>query len=520
MKNSTLLKYFGIILITSYLISCDARGLNAPMHNSYTKKNYWKTFEEVQSAINGVYDVLNTTGLYRISTSGGGIMSENFTPNAYGVGAGTPFVDGSLGPDNATILRNRWDDCYKGIGRANTVLANYKRANLSQKEADKIVGQALFLRALFYENLVFFYGGVPLILKEPNLEKQGALPRTSIDKVVERILEDLDNAAQKLPYSYDSGNLGRATKGAALALKARVLLYYASPLFNSKNDINRWEKAAKAAKKVIDIAPKAGYGLYPNYRDLFLENHEHNKEVIFNVEYSAPRYPSQVDIILVLQQNTAPLLGLVKSYDMKDGKTIDESPLYNPNKPYENRDPRLKQTIVVPGSMFMGKTANTDVNNITGFLFKKGTDYKDSVSYSNAPIRQSGLNTIILRYAEVLLSYAEAENEANGPDNSVYEVLNKIRDRVNMPHITSGLSKERMRKVIRHERRIELAGEGLYYMDIRRWKIADEVMNGPVYDSDGKELQDRKFVNREYFWPIPTTILERNRDLKQTPGYQ
>ena len=128
-------------------------------------------------------------------------------------------------------------------------------------------------------------------------------------------------------------------------------------------------------------------------------------------------------------------------------------------------------------------------------------------------------NFIVLRYADVLLMYAEAQNEAVGPDNSVYEVLNKIRDRVGMPHITAGLSKDEMREEIRHERRIELAGEGLYYMDVRRWKIADKDLDGPVYNSDSEVIQDRKFVDKEYWWPIPTTILERNPALEQTSGY-
>ncbi len=518
MKNLDRFKLIGVTIISLYLGACDSRGLDAPLHNSYTNENFWDSKEEVEAGLNGCYEVLYNSGLYGFSISGG-IVTETFTPNAFGIGASTPFVNGDLSPDNVTLLADRWEAAYKGIGRVNTVLDNYKAAGLSQRDEDEIEGQALFLRALFYENLVFYYGGVPLILKAPDLEKQGRLPRSSMDEVIQQMLTDLDAAAQKLPYSYNSNNIGRATKGAALALKARILLYYASPLFNPENDMDKWKAAAGAAKKVMDIAAEAGYGLFPDYRNLFMEDYENNKEVIFDVEYSAPRITSSCNVILELQQNITPLLGLVNSYYMIDGKSIQNSPLYDPDEPYKNRDPRLLQTIVVPGSMFMGKMANTTEYNSTGFVFKKNTDYKDSISYPGAPIRASGLNIILLRYADVLLMYAEAENEAEGPNSSVYDALNKIRDRSGMPPILPGLSKEQMRTEIRHERRIELAGEGLYYMDVRRWKIADEVMNGPVYNSDGKVLQIRKFTSKEYMWPLPTILLERNPALEQTPGY-
>jgi hypothetical protein len=517
MKSLSFFKLAGIVVIVLCITSCE-KDLNVPIYNSYTDENFWKSKEEVEAGINGCYQVLDAGGLFTVNTTGN-IMSETFTSNAFGGGPSLPFSNGTLGPDNVNLLGQKWTAAYRGIGRVNTVLDNFTKAGLEPKEQDEIEGQALFLRALFYENLVFYFGGVPLILQKPDLETQGKLPRSPMNEVVEQILKDLDIAIQKLPVSYKANSIGRATKGAALTLKAQVLLYYASPLFNPENDQSRWIKAAEAAKDVINLAPTAGYDLFPNYRELFLENNENNKEVIFDVQHSTPRVPSSADIILELQQNIAPLLGLVNSYYMIDGMSIENSPLYDPAKPYENRDPRLSQTIAVPGSKFVGKIANTTLYNITGFVFKKNTDYEDNLTYSNYPIRESGLNLILMRYADVLLMYAEAQNEVVGPDNSVYEVLNKIRDRVRMPHITTGLSKDEMRGEIRHERRIELAGEGLYYMDVRRWKIADKDLDGPVYNSDSEVIQDRKFVDKEYWWPIPTTILERNSALEQTSGY-
>lgn len=503
--------------VSCVFISCDSRGLNPNNYNSYTNENFWESKEEVEAGLNGCYEVLRP--LYGFGVSSGQFSTETISPNAYDAGANNPFVTGGLDPDNASLLRNQWKQSYKGIGRVNTVLENIGSANITQSEKDQMEGQALFLRAFFYSHLVFYYGDVPLILGTPNLEEHGSLPRNSKDEIIGQMITDLNTAIEKLPVSYDKSNTGRATRGAAMALKAKVLLYYASPLFNPENEVKRWEAAADAAEAVINIASEAGYALYPDYRKLFMEDAENNEEVIFDIQYSAPRIVNNCNVILELQQNIAPLLDLVNSYYMIDGKSAEDSPLFDPDSPYENRDSRLSRTIAVPGSMFMGKTVNTSVYNNTGFVFKKNTDYEDDVSYPNAPIRSSGLNTIVIRYADVLLMYAEAKNEIDGPGSAIFEVLNRIRDRAGMPHFDQDLDQEQLREEIRHERRIELAGEGLYYLDFRRWKIGDEVMNGPVYNSDKEVIQTRTWVDKLYMWPIPTTFIERNPALEQTPGY-
>lgn len=505
------------LIISIAFMACESRGLNPKNYNSYTNENFWETKEEVEAGLNGCYEVLRP--LYGFGVSSGQFATETISPNAYDAGANNPFVTGGLDPDNASFLRNQWKQAYKGIGRVNTVLENIGSANITQNEKDQMEGQALFLRAFFYSHLVFYYGDVPLILETPNLEEHGSLPRNSIDEIIDQMIIDLNTAIEKLPVSYDKANIGRATRGAAMTLKTKVLLYYASPLFNPENESGRWEKAAQAAKAVMDISTDAGYGLYPDYRKLFMEDAENNEEVIFDIQYSAPRIVNSCNVILELQQNIAPLLDLVNSYYMIDGQSIEDSPLFDSDHPYENRDSRLSKTIAVPGSTFMGKTVSTSVYNNTGFVFKKNTDYEDDVSYPNAPIRSSGLNSIVMRYADVLLMYAEAKNEAEGPDPSIFEALNLIRDRVGMPHLNPDLDREQLRSEIRHERRVELAGEGLYYLDFRRWKIGEEVMNGPVYNSNREVIQTRTWADKLYMWPIPTTFIERNPALTQTPGY-
>jgi hypothetical protein len=231
-----------------------------------------------------------------------------------------------------------------------------------------------------------------------------------------------------------------------------------------------------------------------------------------------PEYSNSFDIIIELQINVAPTLDLVNSYLMKDGKSIQASPLYNPLTPYENRDPRLHQTIVIPGYMYRGSIVNNTKYFSTGYGYKKYTTYKDNVAQAN--ISYSEINFIVLRYADILLMYAEAQNEAVGADITVYDAINKVRRRSGMPDISPGLTKEQMRDVIRLERRIELAGESLYYQDIRRWRTAEIVMNATVLNSKGVVVQTRTFnPQRDYLWPIHSTTIQENPALVQNPGY-
>jgi hypothetical protein len=331
--------------------------------------------------------------------------------------------------------------------------------------------------------------------------------RTTKDVVVNQIILDLDEAIKVLPVSYATTDKGRATKGAALSLKARMLLYE-----------GKWAAASQAAKEVMDLK---AYALFPNYREMFRLQNENNSEVIFNVEFLAPRFTNNFDQSIYILNTPAPIKDLVDSYLMTDGKSIGNSSLYNPNQPYENRDPRLHQTIAVIGYKFNGKlTQLRDVVN-TGFGLKKYTSFLDDVSTAVVP-PNTELNPIVIRYAEILLTYAEAQNENVGPDASVYLALNAIRSRpsVKMVQVSPGLSKEEMRIVIRNERRIELAFEGLYYSDIRRWRTAEIVNNGAIFNYEGKPITNRTFnKNRDYLWPIPFTQIQENPQLIQNPGY-
>jgi len=486
------------MIVTVLLLSCNKSYLNTSPTDTYTEATFWTSQDNALSAVNGCYAVLYHFINYKL-------YLDNITPNSYNQSGQTQLATGTQDPGNVDWFASVWNWNYQGIGRTNDLLAHIDQVDMDDNLKKRIKGEAFFLRALYYEELVSYYGGVPLVLSAPDLVQQAKLPRDPKDKVVSQILSDLDSAALLLPLSYSGSDIGRATKGAARSLKARVLLYE-----------GRWQEAAAVADQVMKLGV---YSLFPDYRQLFMEANENNAEVIFDIQYTAPDYVHSLNLNLDLQLNIAPLGDLVNSYLMKDGLPASASSLYNPAKPYDNRDPRLLQTIVVPGYLFKGMISADKRYYSTGFGYKKYTTYDDNTTYPTDVVN-SALNIILIRYADVLLMYAEAENESAGPDASVYAALNQIRRRAGMPDIPPGLSQSDMRGVIRLERRIELAGEGLYYNDIRRWHTAEKVMNGPIYNSKGAVIQTRSFnKDRDYLWPIATVTIEQNPNLEQNPGY-
>src|SRR5699024_6773120 len=362
--------------------------------------------------------------------------------------------------------------------------------------------------------------------------------RTHKYSVMNFVDNELGEIAPDHPLSYSGDNKGRITKGAALALKARVELFRGNYL-----------EAAKDAKSVMDLGV---YELFPDYGELFRIQNEHNSSVILNYEYEPTnqafagiqRFPSSS---YGGWASIVPLQSLVEAYEMENGKAINASNSgYDPAHPYKNRDPRLEATIVYPGKKYSGKyydpisSGSSDYyagnnNSKSGYLVKKFAPKLDDF---NSDISNTGLNIIVLRYAEVLLTYAEAKIELNEIDQSVYEAINKVRDRAGMPPLDQSKysGQQEMREAVRHERRVELAMEGLRWFDIQRWEIGDTVMNGQTYgarlgtvDSEtGKvtwsderiEVENRVFdPSKNYLWPVPQSERDINDKLEQNPGY-
>lgn len=523
MKNKYV--FSSVLSLLLFLGGCSDDLLDFQPKDRYTEGNFWASETSATRYLTGCYAVLTYSGMYGGDATP--LWEETATPNAYNKdnsGSWNSIATGLHSGTTEGIIASRWSHAYAGIGRCNSLLERIDEVPMAEATKQRMIGEALFLRALFYFNLVTYWKDVPLILEAPNPATQSKLFRDPKEKVVQQIIEDLDNAAVALPLGYDSNNIGRATKGAALALKAKVLLFEASPLFNTDQDNQKWKIAADAALDVINLADEAGYDLYPDYRGLFLPENENNEEVIFDVQFIFPDLGNSFDLINRQYNNNAPTLDLVEAYAMKSGLPITD-PLsgYDENNPYVDRDPRFAATIVYPGARYMGEIVSNSRFAITGFGLKKYSIYtedKPDPALADLKAGQSYTNYIVLRYADVLLMYAEALNEFSGPEGAVFDAIDKVRGRVGMPAVSRSLDQEALREVIRHERRIEFAGEGYYYNDIRRWKTAEDLMDSGVYTWDNNIIEQRSFNPlRDYWWPITQAERDLNPNLGQNPEY-
>ena len=504
------------ILIAITLVSfsgCKDSFLDVTPTDRFTQDIYWNTKEQGEAALNATYAVLiNGNSPYSARNA---VYLDALTPNTYQYNADENIISRGLHNANTGTFNATWNVSYSGIGRANNFLANIDKVTMNEAIKNRYKAEAKFLRALFYFPLWNLYGGAPVITEATNFQTQASLPRNTADQVLTQILKDLDEAAANdvLPLTYSGADKGRVTRGAVQAFKARVLLY-----------AGRWDEAAIAAKKVIDLK---AYTLFPDYRGLFYLENEGNSEVIFDIQYKFPEFAHSLDVSLDQQLGSAPLPSLVNDYYATDGKPISTSAVYNPAKPFENRDSRLHATVIIPGTTFKGAIVTDNQYPSTGYGHKKYTIFKDAERPTDVPTSgTSELNYILLRYADILLMYAESMNEAFGPESGadrglkVTDAVNLVRARAKMPNLPAGLSKEQLRQEIRHERRIELAGEGLYYYDIRRWKIAEIVLNIDVFNNKGARIDGRSFnATRDYLWPVPSIAIQNNPALTQNPNY-
>lgn len=489
------------IYIYLFAILMSACTLTTEPTDMYTQINFWKTAEQYEAGLTACYSSLRNGYVYGNANS---IFSEVCTPNAFIRTEHFGWMalsDGTNDNNNCVISNYRWGGCYEGIGRCNTYIDNAGSAPFVEPISQRMKAEAKFLRALFYSILIQHYGDVPLIIETPNITTQTTLPRTPKAEVLSQIIQDYKEAAENLPLSYGQGSVGRATKGAAYAMLGRIYLYN-----------NMWAEAAEMMKKVIDLNQ---YSLFNDYKKLFLAANENNGEVIFDVQFlnNPGTMQNTFDIVLRSYDTCAPTLDLVNCYQNSDGSFYNSS---NQNFS-EKRDPRFYATIAYVGGTYMGKTITSDDArfNATGLKFKKFSKYMDDNITTDSDLNE--INYIVIRYADVLLSYAEALNESN-PANATEAVkwLNKIREResVNMPPYTGTYTQTQVRDMVRLERRVELAGEGLYYNDILRWKTAETVNNVPVRKLDGTIIYTRTFdKNKNYLWPVPLRQIEINNNL-------
>lgn len=539
--------------------------LNRQPLNNPSDGSFLATETELQMALTGCYSGLwsNYQGL-PTHLSFDAVTDIGWERNGSGMQA---TGRGEQDPRTDYIIQ-MWTDMYKAIAKCNYLLTNMHRgeAAVSPEVFSRVRAEARFLRAFYYHYLIELYGGVPLITEPLTLETKDKA-RSSKEEVVDFILKELEECVADLSAANEPLS-GRATQGAAWALMSRVALYN-----------ERWDKAISAAQKVME---KEGteYIIDPDYMSLFQYAGEASKEIIFSVQYLVGTHTHPLFRLFGSRNakghtNKKPSYQLADAWECTDGLQIDESPLFDPQHPYENRDPRLGYTLAVSGSTYLGFQYETHGDSVecwdynqtpakrvrneealhayatfTGIGWRKYADNRDKDA-----VNDSELNTIIFRYAEVLLNYAEAKIESGSIDASVLEAINKIRQRpsVNMPPLTT-TDPDELRNAVRRERKYELAGEGFRLFDIRRWKIAEEVMNLPVLGRMKKDYPDvaprvdelgtayydnipiaapgepadfkmrvvenRSFdASRDYLWPIPYIEMDTNSEIVQNPNY-
>lgn len=464
---------------------------------------------------------------------------------------------GSWGTTAATQRDDLFSALYAGI-RATFIYSeeihpNIVDAVMPKAERDSHYGQVLFIRALLNFELLKRYGGYPLVKKSLKPSDDLNIPKSSYDECVRYIVSLCDEVIPLLNIVYPASDFGRATKGAAMALKARVLLYAASPLHNTSSDAGKWADAAAAAEQVISLT-SAGAKVYDLYTagtgyDAFFNTIAGNKEIIFSkmdVRTNTIEMLNGPVSLVGGRGGTNPSLDIVNAYERVDGTPFDWNNPEHAADPFADRDPRFAKSILYNGSSWMGTTIETfeggkDLQTInatrTGFYLRK---FLSQNARFVAPTGVADHSFPLFRYAEVLLNYAEAMNEAYGPDApatyslSAREALTLIRNRAGLTanqSVPSSKTREEMRDAIRRERRIELAFEEHRHMDLRRWKLAEEVLNKPVtglkivktgdsgFSYSVQTVEGRVFNPKMYFYPFPQEEISRNSGLNQNSGW-
>lgn len=567
-------KFLSAIAAGTSLIFSSCYDLDRVPDYQLSSNSFFKNETHAKEALMGVYAQMQNDNVYGYAFGWdcmGGISCGYDNPSFLTIQRGTVAT-------NAGYFSNKWAALYEGVARANSVLQNIDNCDMSDELIAQYKGEARFMRGLYYFNLLNFYGGVPLYDESVVVGasySEMKEPRSTAEQVREFILKDFE-AALSLPKSWDAANAGRATWGAAMSMKGKVLLY-----------AKRYKEASECFKQVINSGL---YQLYPNYADLFRPNKgDESSEMIFAIQ-NLGGVGQDIGMPMTFYlgsrasfgscwNNIMPATSYVDSFEWKDGRPFnwDEViPGYNDSKDvkaetyyatlssdkktvvkypdaketllamYEQRDPRMMAEIILPYTWYTGWYANA--NHESEFVIVKG----NAVNDGNHMIRSNGtreyylwrkfvaegnwnglinnradtpVNYPLVRYADLLLMQAECLNELDDQPGAV-SLINQVRGRVGMALINNGddwmkaTTKEEVFARIRHERSVELGCEGHSYDDLKRWGLLEE-LNGRVeyYFTGAKADYTRKVIERDYLWPIPTGEIEKNESLTQNPGW-
>lgn len=542
--------YIAISAVTLLSFSSCSDFLDRIPQDELSDGSFWKTPNDAKMFIGDVYRQV-MPGKYNGDVDGD-IDSDNAVH-------GIKWAAGNVSKGIYDPADMGWKDDYKAIRACNVLLEKIDLIeDFPQTDKEATIGEARFLRAFTYFGLIQTFGDVPYVESTLDLHDMDGITRTPVDQVYDKVMEDLDYAANHLPAQWPTSDYGRATKGAANAMKARAALYF-----------KHFDTAVNAAKAVMDSGE---YELFDanntgKYAELFWESQEACKEAILVRQFNAPELTHYL-----IGWECFPTLGwgginptqsLVDAFECADGSPITKSETYDETNPFKDRDPRLEVCVLHDGEVMYGVTVKTaplkssgstgvaqhNDATATGYYQQKWLDPNIDPQSTGWDM---GKDWHVIRFAEVLLTYAEAKNEISGLDASAFEAVNRVRRRVGMPELqntdaskpTYCGTQDALRQRIRNEWRVEFALEGSKRKwDIRRWGIAKDVLNAPflgmkykliddpnalegdngkvciLYQGENIKLTGSKYEDHNYLFPIPQSEIDLNPALTQNPGY-
>ena len=583
MKTNILIK---IVSLTIAVLSVSCNDLDLVQQDAANSENWYQNEEQFRQSLNeGYRTTFFPVDGYEGAYSPGWDDDTHFRNRVGTITGGT--VDSEF-----WVAETNWSNVYRGINRMITVLEEVKAQDgkLSEIKAEQFEAEAKFLLGVYWSYLITHYGDVPFFETSIPVKESFTISRTDKNVILAKVYDYFDFSSEYLPDSYDG--LTYATKGAALAYKARVAIYMGDNA-----------TAAVAAKACMDLKV---YELHPDFASLFVSSNKSSKEIIFKV-------PRSIDLLSSVNTNYmyyhmprnnsgwssySPSWQLLAAFECVDGLPIDESPMFDPKNPFKNRDPRLLETIIPFGSLIDGDGLPADTGSVflkkeynphpghtkimnyetgalqtnkdtrvantnsswNGLLWKKGID-DDWIDF------QADNDKILMRYADVLLMYAESKIELGEIDATVLKAINDVRGRAyassafTNPAVTT-TDQDKLRYIVRNERRSEFAYEGLRYMDLIRWRLADVILDGfkvyglpetskikddlkndsfddywfwgvkPELDENGvanfdalveagfaRQLTSFTFPERQYLFPIPANERRLNENLSQNEDY-
>lgn len=538
-----IIKIGKLIIVVCSLFACNS--LDPIPTDNYTDETFWKSIENAEQVVNMAYSQMYSADKMWSDEA----LSDNIFEGRRNTDQ--RIIRNGFANPELQLFENEWRSAYEGLKTCHVFLNNIERVpNIDPQWLARRTSEIRFIRAVIYFRLINFYGDIPFFTNDISLEESYKTQRTAKSDVLKFIRQELTEITPHLlkKETLSNQDRGRITKGAAVALQARTYLYESD-----------WYQTINYCDSLINYKGVYGeYNLFPDYSGLFHPYNEYNEEVILDYAYipslkTWSKYYDAAPLSAGARVNDyAPVQSLVDNYITLGGMSVFEDPNYNEDNPYEYRDPRLYATLVVnrgewidfggnkriiftkPGDgrleiekmdEFKGTSSNASP---TGYYIKK---YYDPTA---TQVFESGLNIILFRYADILLMYAEAKNEVGEFDSQVWEKTIKVlRERAGFTAqkalaYPSDLSVEKIRQLIRQERRSELALEGLRYFDIIRWKKGKDYLNGTVYgakfannNTEYIKLDERRFdENRDYLWSLPRQQIDLNKNLlPNNPGY-